>query len=215
MGSVQLKGAEAMELFAIPTTLTRLERVKHYAEEKLRNHLPQGLYYHNLDHTLDVYQAAETIAQLEGIDSDSRELLLAAVCFHDLGFLKNNQGHEEISCQLAAEKLPEFNFTPAEIDVILGLIWATKIPQSPKNHLEEIIADADLDYLGRADFYSIGKRLFEELKFQHVITTETEWNRLQVDFLTKHRYFTQTSIERRKPMKIEHLSKLKSTLTGS
>ena len=29
---------------------------------------------------------------------------------------------------------------------------ATKIPQKPQNHYEEVLSDADLDYLGRDDF---------------------------------------------------------------
>ena len=81
--------------------------------------------------------------------------------------------------------------------------------------MEEIIADADLDYLGRADFPSIGKRLFEELKVQKVVTTERQWNELQVEFLTSHRYFTATSVEKRMPKKLEHLKQLKQNLSQS
>ena len=63
------------------------------------------------------------------------------------------------------------------------MIMATKIPQSPRNGLEEIICDADLDYLGRDDFYEIGATLFEELKAYNVLQNEREWNRIQVKFL--------------------------------
>ena len=34
---------------------------------------------------------------------------------------------------------------------------ATKIPQTPLTKLEEIICDADLDYLGREDFFEISR----------------------------------------------------------
>jgi len=208
MGSVKLKGAEAMELYAIATTFNRLEKVREFAEEQLKNHLPEGLFYHNLDHTLDVLHAADEISYFEKISREERELLLTAVWFHDLGFLYTIKGHEEVSCQLAAEHLPQFQYSAAEVEVILGLIRATQIPQSPQNKLEEIIADADLDYLGRADFWIIGKKLFEELKYQKVIQTEKNWNDLQIDFLNSHRYFTETSIQKRKPQKVAHLQQL-------
>ena len=55
---------------------------------------------------------------------------------------------------------------------ICGMIMATKIPQSPKNYLEQILCDADLDYLGRDDFYDIGGTLFKELKTYNVLDTE-------------------------------------------
>lgn len=215
MGNVQLKGAEAMDLFAISTSLTRLEKVRRFAEDQLSNHLPEGLFYHNLEHTIDVFHAADEIAFYENLGRDEREILLTAVWFHDLGFLKVMKGHEEISCQLAAQYLPQFHYSQAEIEVVLGLIRATQIPQTPHNKLEEIIADADLDYLGRADFPSIGKRLFDELKVQKVVTTERQWNELQVEFLTSHRYFTATSVEKRMPKKLEHLKQLKQNLSQS
>ena len=60
--------------------------------------------------------------------------------------------------------LPEFGYSETEIDTICGMILATKFPQQPHNRLEEIMCDADLDYLGRPDFFSIGNTLFEELK---------------------------------------------------
>ncbi len=215
LGEVQLKGAEAMQLFAIPTSFTRLEQVRKFAEDQLMNHLPEGLFYHNLDHTVDVYHAADLISFFEKIDRDDRELLLTAVWFHDLGFLHTSKGHEEVSCQLAAKFLPQFNYSPAEIEVIFGLIRATQIPQSPQNKLEEIIADADLDYLGRTDFHVIGRRLFDELKFQKVIQNEQQWNELQVGFLSAHQYFTATSMERRNPQKWDHVQQLKLLLSPS
>jgi hypothetical protein len=63
---------------------------------------------------------------------------------------------------IAKEYLPLFGFAEKDIDCICGMIMATKIPQQPRTKLQEIICDADLDYLGRDDFYTIGRTLFEE-----------------------------------------------------
>ena len=86
---------------------------------------------------------------------------------------------------------------------------ATKIPQAPKNLLERIICDADLDYLGRNDFYKIGNTLFEEFKEYKVISDEESWNRLQVGFIGGHNFFTETTLARRESKKQEYLQELK------
>ncbi len=91
------------------------------------------------------------------------------------------------------------------------MIMATKIPQSPKNILEEILVDADLDYLGRTDFPSIGKTLFDELNANGNSLDENQWNQRQINFLSNHKYFTQTARELRQPEKQKQLEKLQRT----
>ena len=49
---------------------------------------------------------------------------------------------------MAKEELPKFGLSEKDIELICGMIMATKIPQNPKTKLEKIIADADLEYLG-------------------------------------------------------------------
>jgi hypothetical protein len=92
------------------------------------------------------------------------------------------------------------------------MIMATRIPQTPHNLLEEILADADLDYLGRDDFFIIGNRLYDELAMYGIVNDRYDWNRLQVRFLENHHYFTQTAIRMRKAKKEEHLQLIKSQI---
>jgi hypothetical protein len=63
------------------------------------------------------------------------------------------------------------------------------------------LCDADLDYLGRDDFYEIGERLFEELKAHCIVETEREWNLVQKTFLESHRYHTEYSKTHRESFK--------------
>lgn len=179
---------------------------------KLSKELPKHLSYHSVEHIKDVYSAAEHLAKQENISPYEMKLLLTAAWFHDSGFLKGAKGHEEESCRIAQESLPTFGYQPEEIDRICGMIMATKIPQSPKNHLEEILADADLDYLGRDDFFSIGNKLFTELSMFGFLDTEDEWNRVQVRFLESHHYFTDTALKLRHEKKKEHLALVKSKI---
>ena len=95
-----------------------------------------------------------------------------------------------------------------EIEKICGMIMATRIPQSPKTHLEQILADADLDYLGRDDFYTIGDKMYKELGLGH----RDEWNEMQLKFLERHTYFTQTALALRDAKKKKHLDQIREQL---
>lgn len=178
--------------------------------EKLKAELPDHLYYHGVHHTLDVFHSAIEIAEAEGIHGDDLTLLKTAALFHDSGFLYTYQNHEETGCHIAREQLPDFGYLPEQIDVVCGMIMATKIPQQPHSRLEEIICDADLDYLGRDDFFDIGNTLYREFLEMEVVKNEKDWNQLQVKFLQSHDYFTDTAIQLRKPKKMEHLKEVRS-----
>jgi predicted metal-dependent HD superfamily phosphohydrolase len=185
---------------------------KKFILHKLKKELPKHLSYHSVEHIKDVYEACKMLAKEEGIKKDDLTLLLTAALFHDSGFLINQKDHEQLSCNLARQHLPSFGYAEEQIDRICGMIMATRIPQSPTNLLEEILADADLDYLGRDDFFAIGNKLFEELSIYGILNTEEEWNHLQVRFLEKHHYFTKTAIRLRKAKKDQHLNIIKSKL---
>lgn len=183
---------------------------KAFILDKLERELSPRLTYHGLHHTLDVLQATEDLGQREGILPYHLMLLKTAALFHDSGFTISNQNHESMGCQIAQEILPNFGYLPEDIGPICGMIMATKIPQNPQNHLENILCDADLDYLGREDFYAIGNTLFEELKAYNILNTTEAWNRLQVSFLEKHTFFTLTNQHRRNPRKGRYLAELKA-----
>ncbi|GAB1449177.1 MAG: phosphohydrolase [Bacteroidia bacterium] len=178
--------------------------------EKLKRELSPKLYYHSVEHVLDVHEQAMAMAQKEKLSSYEKNLLSTAVYYHDSGFLFQTNGHEERSCEIAGGILPQFGFTETDILQIQDLIRATRIPQTPKNLLEEIICDADLDYLGRDDFFDIGQLLFRELCDLGVLKTEEQWNKLQVQFLENHHYFTHYAKTFREKKKESHLNTIKS-----
>lgn len=191
------------------------EAVKKFILKKLKDELPKHLFYHSVAHVKDVLSAATSIAKMEKVSGEGLELLKTAAIFHDSGFLHGAKEHERKSCEIAREHLPKFDYSEAQIDKICGMIMATKLPQSPNNHLEEILADADLDYLGRDDFFKIGNQLFEELAMFGIINNEDDWNKLQIKFFESHHYFTPTAINLRKQKKMEHLAMIKSKLSSN
>ena len=190
----------------------QFKRAGKFILNKLRNELPAHLSYHGRDHTLDVYSAAERIAKEKGISNYEQKLLLTAALFHDSGFIKQREGHEVESCNFARQYLPIYGYHTTEIELICGMIIATRIPQSPQTYLEEILCDADLDYLGRDDFFSTGNKLFEELKFEGLIKSENQWNKLQEAFMSNHHYHTANSIKLRQAKKEEYLNLVKSKI---
>ncbi len=182
---------------------------KAFILNKLERELSSKLSYHGLHHTLDVLHCTEELCYFEKVSPYHSLLLKTAALFHDSGFTISNIEHEKQGCLIVSKHLPDFGYSPQEINLICGMIMATKIPQRPKNYLEAIICDADLDYLGRDDFYEIGQSLFKELKAYKVLETEEAWNKLQVKFLEQHQFFTSTNTSRRAPKKRDHLLELK------
>jgi uncharacterized protein len=188
---------------------------KQFILNKLRFGLSEQLYYHGLHHTLDVLKVAGDLCVSEDIGKHQTILVKTAALFHDAGFVTNiHTNHEFESCKIVRDALPFFGYSTEDIEVICGMILATKIPQSPKNILEEIICDADLDYLGRRDFKKIGDSLFEELKAYKILQDLLTWDRLQVSFLSSHQFFTKTNKGRRETVKRRHLSQIESKVAS-
>lgn len=188
-----------------------IEAAEAYVFEKLEESLSDTLFYHGVHHTVDVSNAALQIAIAEGIhDKETLLLLQTAALYHDLGFISTYKGHEEEGCRLARVSLPNFDYTDEQIEKICGLIMATRVPQAPANHLEEILADADLDYLGRDDFWPISDSLYQELNKRELVTDTDTWNKLQIEFLQNHQYWTKTAQQWRQPNKLKRIEELKS-----
>ena len=190
------------------------QKAKEHITARLRRDLPPTLSYHSLAHVRDVYKSARAIAKAEGVKGEDLTLLTTAVMYHDAGFMIASREHEKIGCDIVRETLPHFGYTEAQIERICGMIMATRIPQTPHNLLEQIICDADLDYLGRDDFWEIGNKLFDELRMYGILEDEDAWNRLQIGFLEKHKYFTNTAISTRKQQKDDYLAQLRSMVEG-
>lgn len=188
----------------------KFESIRTYILGELASGLPSYLTYHTVYHVEDVLRQAERIALGEKITGEEELFLLkVSALYHDSGFLYAYDGHEEKSCEIAHNDLPKFGLTADQLKKIMGLIMATKVPQHPNNHLEQILCDADLDYLGRDDFYPISQTLFQELLSCHAVKNENEWNQIQVKFLESHHYFTETSIRLRTEKKMKHLSEIR------
>ncbi|MEI7660969.1 MAG: HD domain-containing protein [Bacteroidota bacterium] len=188
-------------------------RASDYIIQRLHSELSPTLYYHSLEHTLDVLDATRRLNEAEQTDETSKILLETAALYHDAGMLVQYADHEAMSVKLAKEDLPGFGYTKAEIDQISELIMVTRLPQRAVHPLEQIICDADLDYLGRNDFLINSFRLRLEWQVNGIKnTTLEEWFDIQVAFLDDHRYFTRSAFSLRNEFKIKNLSEILSLI---
>lgn len=177
------------------------KKAEQYILEQLEKGLKDNYTYHGIHHTIDVRDAVERIATAEKVSDEEMFILKTAALFHDAGFLQQYDNNEPIGAEKAKNLLPEFGYNDAQIRLISSLIMATSIPQIANTHLEKIICDADLDYLGRDDFDSISDTLMNELITEGKIKSRKEWDAIQVKFLSKHKYFTEYSNIVREPKK--------------
>jgi predicted metal-dependent HD superfamily phosphohydrolase len=186
-----------------------------HALDRLRDELPPTLLYHDAGHTReDVLPAAERLAVLSGVEGEDLQLLRVATAYHDLGYIFAYWQHELASLRLAAQTLPQFDLLPEQIERVLGMIVATRMPQSPRDLLEQILADADLDSLGRPDFLELGLRLRQELELHGQPRPLRHWEEGQLAFLKQHAFFTEAARRLRDSAKQANIAVLEAKLRG-
>jgi uncharacterized protein len=189
------------------------DQAKDYALRRLALELSRELYYHGIHHTRDdVLPAVGRLAAMAGIRGERLLLLRTAALYHDIGWIEQGDGHEEIGVGIVREVLPGFGYNDSQVDVISNMIRATQVPQSPQTELEQLLCDADLDSLGREDFFVTSQLLRLELTAQGVEISLRHWHEMQLKFLTDHSYFTATAQALRGPGKEKNVHEVRELL---
>lgn len=170
--------------------------------------LPKTYYYHNYGHAIYVRRQALEIGRLMHCTGKELDLLGTAALWHDTGFIHKYAGHEEEGCLLAQKYLPDYGYGAADIDCICQTIMATRLPQSPTCKLGEILADADLAYLGTPEAAKLSGILFKEMQSINPGLTGDDWKKTQIGFISAHHYFTPYCIESKEPGKQAYLRSL-------
>ncbi|MFH2095440.1 MAG: adenylate/guanylate cyclase domain-containing protein, partial [Bacteroidota bacterium] len=210
--SIDGGGLEPNEAFYRKLQFIRYDDLEELIMHRLEKGLPGNLYYHNLKHTIDVVVEIEILGMGELVTKDEMLLLKTAALLHDTGFLIGFDDHEDLSVKIARDTLSDYHYTEGQIATICGLIKATHPDSKPQTKLEEIMCDADLDYLGRTDYIPISQNLFRELFERGKVKTLEEWHRMQIKFIENHRYYTKTAAKMREENKTRHLSELKQLI---
>ncbi len=191
-----------------------LEKAKEYIIRKLKNDLDPRLLYHSVDHTLDVHSACVRLLALEGVEPDDCILAETAALYHDSGMLVAYENHEQASIVIVREVLPGFGYNDEQIEKICRMIRCTELPQKACGLIGKVLCDADMDYLGRTDFFTIADKLRCEWGYKGHITDLTEWYNIQYDFLRRHEYFTLSAQKLRNEVKRQNLMQVEKLLAA-
>lgn len=190
-----------------------LEKASEYSSGIISEKLPKGIVYHNLDHTKEVVATAEEIGKNSGLSSDDMEMLLIAAWFHDSGITETYNNHEEKSAQIAREFLAMNKYPDEKINTVSNLIIVTKIPQNPKNLLEEIICDADISHIGRKGFNTRSQLLRAEWEtLQNKKITDFEWLKSNIEFVAGNKFRTRYAKQNFEKQRLKNLDKLQKKL---
>lgn len=148
-----------------------------------------GFHYHGWMHTKSAYDAVCYLAVLENVDVDGIEKLKIAMLYHDTGYTTGNEvDHEYKSAEIARQELPSFGVDDCDIYDICRLIVSTAPGYRPVGTLEEIMHDADYEYLGR-DYYPYVVELLRKEKG----VTDSVWKEVQIAFLKGHLFLTPSA----------------------
>ena len=189
---------------------TLLIDAEKYVSNLLNNKLATNYVYHNLVHTQGVVKSIEKFIEKLAIPEIDAENLQVAAWFHDTGFIKGAENHEEESVKILTLFLTKKNVEVKRIETISNLILATKIGHEATNDLEKIITDADCAHLGNKSFEDKTALLRKEWEAtENKKYSDAEWGAVNIDFLTKvHKYRTDYALKNWSKGKEKNLAKL-------
>ncbi|MDG2194715.1 MAG: DUF5706 domain-containing protein [Polaribacter sp.] len=189
---------------------TLLLKAEKYVFSLLTKELSSAYLYHNISHTQRVVNATKELIQGEGISETDANILLLAAWFHDVGYIKGKENHEEKSVQIATNFFEEYNIDESIIDEVSKLIRATKMGQEVDSVLEKIIKDADCFHFSAKGYSDISELLREELYAVNAKEfTATEWIQENIAFLsTQHHYYTSYAQEHWQQGKNKNITQL-------
>jgi predicted metal-dependent HD superfamily phosphohydrolase len=190
-----------------------IEKAEKFVFDLFKENLDQTFLYHNFTHTERVLRSLREIIENSKINKSDSEILELAVLFHDTGYTKTREGHEEESVKIATTFFKENDVDDKTIEAINKCITATKFNDSPKTELDKIIRDADSSHFGKKYFIEASEFLRKELEIQGVITySPREWLDENIRVLTKkHEFYTDYALKNWQPRKEKNLSKLIKT----
>ncbi len=183
---------------------------ENYASTILLDDLSSDFLYHNLTHTKRVVNKTKELIKGENLEGKEADLLIIAAWFHDLGYTKSVENHEEISAGMAEEFLKKRDLDKGSIDLIKSIILATRIEHEPENKLEMIIRDADCAHFANKNYDEIGELLRSELELtQDKHFTDMDWVNESIRFFKDvQRFYTDYAMENWQKGKERNLARL-------
>jgi len=174
-------------------------------------------YYHSYNHAIEVMERSIYLWEKEWLKHEELEILALAWLFHDTWFVIQYDKNEPIWAKIAANYLKSILYSQDKIETIERLILATDPEyKKPVDLYENIIKDADMDNLGRDDFFEKSNSLKKEIELiKNIKIKDPKWNHWLVDLLKEHQYKAISQKIERDEKKEENLKKMLHELENS
>lgn len=187
-----------------------IKSAEKFVFDLFKNELNATFIYHNFTHTERVLRSTREIIEHSEVSETNAEILELSALFHDTGYTKICDGHEEESVKIATQFLTKQNASIETITTVSTCILATKFKSSPKTELEKIIRDADSSHFGKSYFKEASEFLRKELEIQGIKSYSTsQWESENIKVLTKkHEFYTDYALKNWQSQKEKNLTKL-------
>ena len=185
-----------------------------YISQLFKDNLSPLYFYHNIEHTKEVVEACKVISNDMNLDEEQIEKLLVAAWFHDSGYIKGRENHENRSMKIAADFLKTNGKSEDYITEINYIIAATEKSFVPQTLLQKILKDADFINLGSSAYFSNCENLRKEWEeTEQSVFSDYEWNQENLHFLDSiHVFYTEYGKEYLTPIKKENIKKIQQYL---
>lgn len=169
-----------------------VKKASEYVFLLFKEKLSSEFVYHDYTHSLEVAETCREIAEGMKLSDSDLEIVTLAGWFHDAGYVRQAECHEEAGAEIAEEFLKGEFFPDEKTELVKKCILATKIPQRPGGLLEEIVCDADISHTGKKNFFERSDLLrYEWGQTRNRFFSETEWLKLNEEFMNSHGFHTR------------------------
>lgn len=189
---------------------TLIIEAEKFVVDFLNTNLDSKFVYHNLSHTKRVVSKTQEIAEGLALSEIETQQLALAAWFHDTGYTKCIDDHEDDGVIVATDFLTKHNASEETIKVIGELIMATKMGSSPKTLLEKVICDADCSHIGSKNFSDLTELLRKEWELtKDRVLSESEWLDENINFIThSHKFHTSFATKNWEKQKGKNLARV-------
>lgn len=176
----------------------------------LENH-----YYHHYWHSVEVMNRAIYLWEKEWLKNEDLEILALAWLFHDTWYIIEYDENERFWAKIAKNYLKSILYPDEKIKIIEDLIMATSISYTnPKNILEKIIKDSDMDNLWTDNFFEKWNNLKREIEqIKNIKINEPDWQHNSLNLLKNHSFYTRTENIEREEKKLENEKELEKIVS--
>lgn len=169
-----------------------LDKARDFITELFAESLDEKYVYHNLQHTQSVVDASIEIGEGSNLSDSDLQLLVLAAWFHDAGYVHGFKDHETSGVKIMETKLSDWGIAATDIATIAAAINDTRMPPKPQSVLGHMLCDADMNHLGRDNYFELAGKLRQEWEVSNdKAFGDGEWLLLTRHFISQHEYHTE------------------------